>query len=87
MDGPLKMRRTAPERATRVRRVWWEIIRELPSDDVRAALLQALADIDEHWDKEHEEDGIPEDLDIPVDEYLMHLVQRSRQLRPAETFE
>ena len=85
MDEPLKMRRTAPERANRVRRLWWRAIRQLSQDEARAALLQVLADMDEHWDKEHEEDGIPEDMEIPVDEYLAHLIERIRQSPPPET--
>lgn len=83
--NPHEMRRTANERATRVRRLWWETIRELPPAEARAALLQVLADIDEHWDKEHEEDGLPEDSDIPPDEYLTNLIKRIRRSPPLET--
>lgn len=79
------MRRTANERATRVRRLWWETIRDLPLAEARAALLQMLADIDEHWDKEHEEDGLPEDLGIPPDEYLTKLIERIRTSPPPES--
>ncbi len=85
MGDPLKMRRTASERAGRVRRLWWETIRDLPPEDVRAALLQVLADMEEHWDKEHEEDGLPEDLGIPTDEYLVDLIQRIRTSPPPES--
>jgi hypothetical protein len=54
--------------------------------DARAVLLQMLADIDEHWDKEHEEDGLPEDLGIPPDDYLVKLIERVRASPPAESF-
>ena len=54
---------------------------------MRAALLQILADIDEHWDKEHEEDGLPEDLGIPADEYLIDLIKRIRTSPPPEVVE
>ena len=82
--NPMQMRRTAHERATRVRRLWWETIRDLPPAEARAALLQALADIDEHWDNEHEEDGLPEDLGIPPDDYLVKLIERIRTSPPPE---
>lgn len=82
--NPMPMRRTANERAARVRQLWWETIRDLPPADARAALLQALADIDEHWDKEHAEDGLPEDLGIPPDDYLVKLIQRIRTSPPPE---
>jgi hypothetical protein len=82
--NPLQMRRTANERAARVRRLWWETIRDLPPAETRAALLQMLADMDEHWDKEHEEDGLPEDLGIPPDEYLAKLIERIRTSPPPE---
>ena len=72
-------------RAASVRRRWWEVIRELPPADARAALLQVLADIDEHWDNEHEEDGLPEDLGIPPDDYLVKLVERIRASPPPES--
>ena len=78
-------RRTANERATRVRRLWWETIRDLPASEARAALLQMLADIDEHWDKEHEEDGLPEDLGTSPDEYLTKLIERIRTSPPPES--
>ncbi|HYN69145.1 MAG TPA: hypothetical protein VEX41_02925, partial [Candidatus Eisenbacteria bacterium] len=74
--------RTDPERATRVRASWWQIIRELDAAEARAAVLQVLADIDEHWDKEHEEDGRPEDLGIPPEEYLTGLIRRIRENPP-----
>ena len=80
-------RRTANERATRVRRLWWEVIRELPPADARAALLQMLVDLDDHWDKEHEEDGLPEELGIPPDEYLVKLLERIRTSPPPEVHE
>ena len=83
--NPPQMRRTANERATRVRRAWWEAIRDLPAVEARAALLQLLADIDEHWDKEHEEDGLPEDLGIPPDQYLATLIERIRTSPPPES--
>lgn len=83
--NPLPMRRTGNERATRVRRLWWEAIRDLPPAEARAALLQMLADIDEHWDKEHEEDGLPEDLAIPPDEYPSNLIKRIRTSPPPES--
>lgn len=85
--NPLHMRRSAKDRATRVRRLWWETIRDLPPAEARAALLQMLADIDEHWDKEHEEDGLPEDLGIPPDEYLAKLIERIRTSPPPEITE
>ena len=46
-----------------------------------------LADLDEHWDKEHEEDGVPEDLGIAPDEYLVELIRRIRTSPPPETVE
>ena len=79
------MRRTAHERAARVRRLWWERIRDLPPAEARAALLQMLADLDEHWDNEHEEDGLPEDLGIPPDDYLAKLLERIRISPPLES--
>jgi len=57
----------------------------LTSAEAKATLLQALADIDEHWEKEHPEDGVPEDLGIPPDEYLRTLVGRIRATPPPET--
>jgi len=78
------MRRTSGERATRVRRLWWQTIRDLPDADARAALLQLLIDTDEHWDREHEEDGLPEDLGIPPDDYLVELIKRIRASPPPE---
>jgi len=83
--NPLPARRTANERATHVRRLWWKRIGDLRPAEARAALLQMLADIDEHWDKEHEEDGLPEDLGIPPDEYLAKLIQRIRASPPPES--
>ena len=83
-QNPLPMRRTENERAARVRRQWWRTIRDLPAADARAALLQLLADTDEPWDKEHEEDGLPEDLGIPPDEYLIKLLERVRTSPPAD---
>ena len=85
--NPVPMRRTSSQRAARVRRLWWQTIQDLPQADVRAALLQILADIDEHWDKEHEEDGLPEDLGIPADEYLVDLIKRIRTSPPPEIVE
>jgi hypothetical protein len=82
---PPQMRRTAHGRAVHVRRLWWQRIRDLPPAEARAALLQMLADLDEHWDKEHEEDGLPEDLGIPPDEYLAKLVERIRTSPPPES--
>ena len=80
-------RRTAAERAARVRRLWWESIRGLDAGEARAALLQVLADIDEHWDKEHEEDGLPEDLGISPEDYLAKLIDRIRTAPPTESSE
>jgi len=79
------MRRTVNERATRVRRLWWATIRDLPPTEARAALFQLLADIEEHWDTEHEEDGLPEDLGIPPDDYLAKLIERIRSSPPPES--
>ena len=73
------------ERADRVRGRWWELISELSPADARAALLQVLIDLDDHWAKEHEEDGLPEDLGIPPDEYLTGLIERIRAAPPAES--
>ena len=81
----LPMRRTATDRASHVRGLWWALIRDLPTAEARAALLQVLADLDEHWDKEHEEDGLPEDLGIPPDEYLAKLIDRIRTSPPPES--
>jgi hypothetical protein len=67
-----------------VRATWWQIIDSLSPAEAKAALLQALADIDEHWDKEHPEDGLPEDLGIRPDEYLTTLVERIRSSPPPE---
>jgi len=72
-------------RDTRVRALWWSTIQSLGGDEARAVLLQALVDIAEHWRKEHPEDGLPEDLGIPPDEYLTHLVARVRREPPDET--
>jgi hypothetical protein len=77
-------RRTS-ERADRVRRRWWELISQLRPAEARASLLQALIDVDEHWAKEHEEDGLPEDLGIPPDEYLTKLIARIRAAPPPES--
>jgi hypothetical protein len=65
--------------------LWWNVIDSLTAAEAKAALLQALADIDEHWEKEHPEDGVPEDLGIPPDEYLRTLVSRIRAAPPPET--
>ena len=83
--NPPQMRRTANERASRVRRLWWQTIRDLSPAEARAALLQMLADLDEHWDKEHEQDGLPEELGIPPDEYLAKLIERIRMSPPPES--
>ena len=72
------------DRDTRVRALWWSTIRTLTGDEARAALLQALIDVGEHWHKEHPEDGLPEDLGIPPDEYLTKLVTRVRVDPPGE---
>ena len=77
--------RTAPERARRVRESWSRIIDGLEPVETKAALIQALADIDEHWDKEHPEDGLPEDLGITPDDYLTSLIERVRRVPPPET--
>jgi len=77
--------RTEGARARTVRASWWEIIDSLTSAEAKAALLQVLADIDEHWDKEHPEDGRPEDLGIPPDDYLRTIVSRIRAAPPPET--
>ena len=44
-----------------------------------------LADTDEHWDREHEEDGLPEDQGISPDEYLAKLIERIRTSPPPES--
>jgi hypothetical protein len=72
------------DRDTRVRALWWSTIRTLTGDEAKAALLQALVDLGEHWRKEHPEDGLPEDLGIPPDEYLTKLVARVRRDPPSE---
>jgi hypothetical protein len=72
------------DRDARVRALWWTTIRGISERDAKTALLQALADINEHWQKEHPEDGLPEDLGIPPDEYLTNLLDRVRRLPPAE---
>jgi hypothetical protein len=72
------------DREARVRALWWSTIQALTGDEAKAALLQALIDIGEHWRKEHPEDGLPEDLGIPPDEYLTKLVARVRQEPPDE---
>ena len=82
---PPQMRRTANERATRVRRLWWETIRDLAPGEARAAILQMLADLDEHWDKEHDADGLPEDIGIPPDDYVVKLIERIRMSPPPES--
>ena len=74
-----------PVRAARVRASWWRIIDDLDPADAKAALLQALADIDEHWDKEHPEDGLPEDLGISPDDYLTKLIERVGRVPPPGT--
>ena len=71
--------RTDPERARQVRAAWSRIVDGLDPVETKAALVQALADIDEHWDKEHPEDGLPEDLGIAPEEYLTKLVERVRR--------
>lgn len=76
--------RLDPARAARVRASWWRIIEGLEPADAKATLLQALADIDEHWDKEHPEDGLPEDLGITPDDYLTSLIERVRRVPPPE---
>lgn len=70
--------RTDAERARRVRASWSRIIDQLEAREARAALLQVLVDLDEHWDKEHPEDGLPEDLGIEPEEYLTKLIERVR---------
>lgn len=72
------------DRDMRVRALWWNTIQRLTGDEAKAALLQALVDIAEHWRNEHREDGQPEDLGIPPDEYLTRLVMRVRQEPPDE---
>lgn len=69
-------------REARVRALRWQTIRSLSADEARAALLQVMADLDEHWQKEHPDDGLPEDLGIPPDEYLTSLVARIREAPP-----
>ena len=69
-------------REAHLRALRWQTIRSLSADEARAALLQAMADIDEHWAKEHSGDGLPEDLGIPPDEYLTSLVARTRAAPP-----
>jgi hypothetical protein len=71
-------------RARVVRALWWSTIEPLHESEAKAALLQALVDLDEHWDKEHPEDGLPEDLGIPPDEYLTNLIARIRENPPSE---
>jgi hypothetical protein len=72
------------ERNERVRALWWSAIRDLTDHEARAALLQFLVDIQEHWEQEHEEDGLPEDLGIPPDEYITKLIARIRANPPPE---
>ena len=72
------------DREIRVRALWWATIRTLTGDEAKAALLQALLDVGEHWRKEHPEDGLPEDLGIAPDEYLTKLVARVRLEPPGE---
>ena len=57
----------------------------MQESEAKAGLLQVLIDLDEHWDKEHPEDGLPEDLGIPPDEYLTTLIERVRATPPSET--
>jgi len=73
------------DRDRSVRALWWSTIQSLSGEEARAALLQALIDIGEHWRKEHPEDGLPEDLGIAPDEYLTQLVTRVRREPPSET--
>jgi hypothetical protein len=77
--------RRDPTRADRVRGRWWSQIETLQEPEAKAALLQLLIDLDEHWEKEHPEDGLPEDLGIPPDEYLATLIERIREAPPSET--
>jgi hypothetical protein len=76
--------RDDPARQAAVRGMWWARIRALSETEAKAALLQVLADIDEHWAKEHPEDGSPEDLGIPPDEYLRQVITRTRAKPPTE---
>jgi hypothetical protein len=71
--------RTEPERARGLRASWSRIIDRLEAGEAKAALLQVLVDLDEHWDKEHPEDGLPEDLGIEPEEYLTTLIERVRR--------
>jgi hypothetical protein len=80
-------KRATGSRAAQVRASWWRTIRTLSPVEAKGALLQALVDIDEHWDKEHPEDGLPEDLGISPDEYLIKLVERIRHAPPPEVNE
>jgi hypothetical protein len=64
--------------------MWWAGIRALSEPEAKAALMQVLVDIDEHWAKEHPEDGSPEDLGIPPDEYLRQVITRTRAEPPIE---
>jgi len=65
--------------------LWWQTIRTLSEDEAKAALLQSQIDMWDHWEKEHPEDGLPEDLGIPPDEYVSTLVKRIRDQPPRET--
>jgi hypothetical protein len=75
------------DRSKTVRALWWSTISGLTEAETKGALLQTLADLAEHWEKEHPEDGLPEDLGIPPDEYLRTLIGRDRQAPPPETQE
>jgi hypothetical protein len=72
-------------RNAQVRLLWWSTIRGLSEPEAKAALLQCQADLWEHWEKEHPEDGLPEDQGISPDEYLVTLVARIRTAPPPET--
>ena len=71
-------------RKSAVRALWWETIRTLSPDEARSALLQALADVEEHWEKEHSDEPALEDLGIEPDEYLTKLVERIRLSPPID---
>ena len=71
-------------RKSAIRELWWQTIRTLSPEEARIALLQALADVEEHCEKEHSDEPSLDDLGIEPDEYLTKLVERIRASPPID---
>ena len=77
--GSVAFRPAMSDRHDELRRVFQPLIAQLSERHARRALLQALIDLEDHWDAEHGDEPPPAELGIPADEYLRKLIERTAE--------